>query len=137
VYAKISCLPVHWRHTAHLPNAGGLFGTIKSTDLIHERTRICACIQDQNTDRCIQMCTECRTQECRCACIRDQKCISACIEDKIQADIYRYAPDKAVHMSMYSEKKYSLIHADMHFLMSFEYIRHTCTYAQDTAHMNL
>jgi hypothetical protein len=39
--------------------AVGLFGVIKNTDLIHECTGTCACIQEQNADRYIQICTDC------------------------------------------------------------------------------
>ena len=85
--------PVHWRNPAQPPTefpvpAGGLFSTIKTTYSIHvsrikygqiqtcmhwmqkaceciqDQKYISACIQDQNTERYIQVCTEYRGHIC-------------------------------------------------------------------------
>ena len=91
--APRACLPVHWRRPAHPPTdlpvpAGGLFGAKKNTDLIHESTGICACVQDKNTDRYKQICTECRSAYVHV--FRIRSAYLHVFRIKIQTDTYRY-----------------------------------------------
>ena len=91
--------------------AGGRSGAIKYNNLIHECTGICACIQDQNTDRYIQICTECKSAYVYV--LSSRNAYLHVFRIKIQTDTCRYALDAWVHMCMYSIQKYSQIHADM------------------------
>ena len=74
------------------------------TDMHRMQECIFACIQDQNTDRYIQICTECRSAYLHVCRI------------KIQTDTYRYAQNAGVQICMYSGSKYrqTRIHTDMH-----------------------
>jgi hypothetical protein len=78
----------------------------KKTDLMHKCICAClcmfSCIQDQNTDKYIQICTECRSAYLHVCRI------------KIQTDTYRYAQNARVHICMYSGSKCRQIHTDMH-----------------------
>ena len=80
-------------------------------DLIHESTGICACIQDKNTDRYKQICTECRSAYVHV--FRIRSAYLHVFRIKIQTDTYRYALNAGVHIRMYSGQQYRQIHADM------------------------
>ena len=119
--------------------AGGRSGAIKYNNLIHECTGICACIQDQNTDRYIQICTECKSAYVYV--LSSRNAYLHVFRIKIQTDTCRYALDAWVHMCMYSVQKYSQIwtppesaYLYISARMWVEYIWHTDTYAQDTEH---
>ncbi len=91
--------------------AGGRSGAIKYNNLIHECTSICAGIQDQNTDRYIQICTECKSAYVHV--LSSRNAYLHVFRIQIQTDTCRYALDAWVHICMYSIQKYSQIHADM------------------------
>jgi hypothetical protein len=82
--------------------AGGLFGAIKNTYLIYECTGICACIQEQNADRYIQICTDGVSAYAHV--LRIRNAYLHVFRIQIQADTCRYALDTGVHMHVIRTK---------------------------------